>query len=148
MVLKMPRVIFIRVGGTDEDPRYGLENASDVKACNGQNVIVADVKGERAKRTTLQRKAIQVYCRLLAEQFNDAGLDMVKVLSEKEVAVNWTMDSVKDVIWREIQLALFPDKQSSTQLEKDEVSKVYKVIARHMSERFNITQSFPNRFGD
>ena len=144
----MPRVIFIRVGGTDEFPHYAPEDASDVKACNGQNVIVADVLGERAKRTTLQNKSIHKYCSLLANQFNDAGLDMVSVLKEKQTDVSWTMDSVKDVIWRSIQLALYPDKPSTTQLETHEVSKVYENIARHMSAKFNINQSFPNRHGD
>ena len=144
----MPRLILIRVGGTDDCPHYAPLDADDLKAINGQNTIVADVKGERAKRTALQRKAIQVYCRLLAGRFNDAGLDMVTVLKEKETEVSWTMESVKDVIWRGIQDALFPDKPSTTQLETHEVTKVYEQIARHMATKFDINQSFPNRFGE
>ena len=141
----MSRVIFVRVGGTDSDPRFGLMDAEDVKAVNGQNTIVADVKGERAKRTTLQNKAIHLYCSLLSDAFNDAGLDMLTVLKVKS-STSWTMLSVKDVIWRSIQEAMFPDKTSTTQLETGEVSQVYNQIARHLSENFNITQSFPNRF--
>ena len=144
----MARVVFRRVGGTDDCPHYAPEDASDLKACNGQNVIVAEVKGERAKRTTLQNKSIHKYCSLLADQFNSAGYDMLAVLSEKEASVSWTMDSVKEVIWRSIQLAMYPDKKSTAQLETHEVSKVYEQIARHMAEKFNIDQSFPNRHGD
>ena len=70
------------------------------------------------------------------------------LVKEKEVAVSWTMDSVKDVIWRSIQLAMYPDKASTTQLETHEVSKVYEQIARHMASKFNINQPFPNRFYD
>ena len=144
----MPRLILVRVGGTDELPHYAPLDAEDVKAINGQNTIVCDVKGERSKRTTLQNKSIHKYCSLLAEQFNDAGLDMVTVLKEKEAEVSWSMESVKDVIWRSIQVALFPDKTSTTQLETHEVTKVYEQIARHMASKFNIQQSFPNRFFD
>ena len=143
----MARVIFVRVGGTDELPHYAPLDADDVKALNGQNTIVADVKGERAKRTTLQNKSIHLYCSLLADAFNDAGLDMLTVLKVKS-STSWTMLSVKDVIWRSIQEAMFPDKSSTTQLETGEVSQVYNQIARHLSENFNITQSFPNRFHD
>lgn len=143
----MARVIFIRDGGTDADPRFKLDSTEDVKATNGQNTIVADVKGERAKRTTLQNKAIHLYCSLLSKAFNDAGLDMLTVLKVKS-STSWTMLSVKDVIWRSIQEAMFPEKTSTTQLETGEVSQVYQQIAKHLSENFNITQSFPNRFHD
>ena len=73
---------------------------------------------------------------------------MAKVLQQKEVEVSWTMESVKDVIWRPIQLALYPKKNSTTQLETGEVDKVYRQIARHLANKFNINQSFPNRFFD
>jgi hypothetical protein len=144
----MARLILERVGGTDNDPRFGLRDAEDVKAWGGHNVIVCEVKGDKSKRTSLQNRAIHKFCGLLADKFNAAGLDMVTVLKEKETEVSWTMESVKDVIWRSIQLALFPDKPSTTQLETHEVTKVYEQIARHMSNRFNINQSFPNRHGD
>ena len=143
----MARVIFVRVGGTDDDPRFGLMDADDVKAVSGQNTIVADVKGERAKRTSLQNKAIHKYCSLLADDFNEGGFDMLSVLKVK-TSTSWTMLSVKDVIWRSIQEAMFPDKKSTTQLETNEVSQVYEQIAHHLSENFNITRSFPNRFFD
>ena len=143
----MARVIFVRVGGSDDDPRYGLRDAEDVKAANGAAVIVADVKGERSKRTTLQNRSIHKYCGLLASKFNDAGFDMLTVLTVKS-STSWTMDSVKDVIWRSVQVAMFPDKTSTTQLETNEVSQVYEQIAKHISTNFNINQSFPSRNGD
>ena len=143
----MARIVLERVGGTDECPHYAPRDIEDLQGCNGQSVIVCDVKGERAKRTTLQNRAIHLYCSLLADAFNDGGLDMLTVLSVKR-STSWTMLSVKDVIWRSIQEAMFPDKKSTTQLETGEVSQVYTQIARHLSENFNITQSFPNRFHD
>ena len=144
----MARVILTYVGEVNGVRAYAPMDAEDEKVINNQQTIVADVKGERAKRTTLQNKSIHKYCSLLADQFNDAGLDMVAVLKEKQTEVSWTMDGVKDVIWRSIQLAMYPDKTSTTQLETHEVSKVYEQIARHMASRFNINQAFPSRFLD
>lgn len=140
-------LVLVKVSELDGMPLYAPRDAIDTKACDGRNILVCSVKGERSKRTILQNRAIHKYCSLLADKFNDGGLDMVTVLKEKKVSVSWTMDSVKDVIWRPIQIALF-QIESTTKLETDQVSKVYQQIARMMSEKFNIDQSFPNRHGD
>lgn len=143
---KMPRIAlqYIRTEGGLR--LYAPLDAEDARVCVN-NVIVCDVKGERSKRTFLQNKSIHKYCALLAEAFNDAGLDMLAVLKVKKVSVSWTMQSVKDVLWRPIQVAMF-DKESTTQLETHEVSQVYEQLARHLSENLNVNQSFPNRFGE
>ena len=144
----MTRLILARVGERDGLPLYQPMDAEDVAVCNNNNILVVEAKGERSKRTSLQNRSIHKYCGLLAKAFNDGGLDMVKVLEQKNAEVSWSMDAVKDVIWKPIQLALFPDKPSTTQLETHEVTKVYEQIARHMASRFNINQSFPNRNRD
>jgi len=144
----MPRILLTYVGEVNGVKAYAPMDAEDEAAIGDKTTIVCDVKGERSKRTALQNKAIHKYCSLLAQAFNDSGLDMKAVLAQKEAEVSWSMDSVKDVIWRPIQLALYPNKKSTTQLETGEVDEVYRHIARHMSEKFNINQSFPNRFHD
>ena len=144
----MTRIILTYVGEVNGVKAYAPMDASDEAAIGDKTTIVCDVKGERSKRTAQQNKAIHKFCSLLAQAFNDSGLDMIAVLAKKEAEVSWTMESVKDVIWRPIQLALYPDKKSTTQLETNEVDEVYRHIARHMSEKFNINQSFPNRFHD
>jgi hypothetical protein len=141
------RLVLVKVGERDGLPLFAPMDAEDEKLCL-TNTLVVDTKGERAKRTTLQNKSIHKYCSLLAERFNASGYDMIHVLAKKEASVSWTMASVKEVLWRSIQLAMYPDKPSTTQLETHEVSKVYEQISRHLSEHFNIDQSFPNRHGD
>ena len=64
------------------------------------------------------------------------------------VPVKWTMEAVKEVIWKRIQVVMYPDKTSTTQLETKDVNEVYQVISRHMSTEFQIDQPFPNRFGN
>ena len=100
------------------------------------------------KRTDQQRKAIEVFCRKLADTLNDSGQDQRKVLAamKEGVEIPWGQESIKDTIWRRIQIALL-DKESTADLEPAEVSRVYDVVNRFTSERFGISVPFPDRFG-
>ena len=84
------------------------------------------------QRTDTQNAAIHVFCRLIAEQLNDAGYEMQvdSPVLKSEVEVPWTQDSVKDFIWRKVQMSLFPEKKSTVKLERKEVSEVAEVITR------------------
>lgn len=114
----------------------------------GQEIAATLSWSDKAIRTIKQNASIHKYCSLLAKQFQEAGLDMETVLSKTAIPVKWTMEAVKEVIWRRIQIVMYPDKTSTTQLETKDVNEVYQVISRHMSTEFSINQSFPNRFGD
>lgn len=144
----MTKLVLVYIGMKDGVRAYAAMDAEDEKVINDQNIIVCEAKGERSKRTTLQNKAIHKYCSLLAEKFNESGYDMIHVLSKKKASISWTTSSVKEVLWRSIQLAMYPDKPSTTQLEKKEVNQVYEQLSKHLAIHFNIDQSFPNRSGD
>lgn len=100
-------------------------------------------------RTDQQRKAIEVYCRNLAETLNLGGLDQRKVLAAmKEGAeIPWSQATCKENLWRTIQIALL-NKKSTTKLLPPEVSRVYEVLNRFLVERFNVSIPFPSRFGN
>jgi hypothetical protein len=67
------------------------------------------------------------------------------VFEKEEVEIEWTMQLVKDIIWRKIQLVVFKDKESTTQLKRDEVSRVYEAIDYYLSSRFGIESiDFPS----
>ncbi len=101
---------------------------------------------ETGKATTPQRNAMHLYFRQLAEVLNDAGLDMVKVLSEG-TEIPWTEHSVKKEIWGKVMLAI-TDKTSTTQLDRTEVGMIYDVVNKHLAQTFAVMLSFPNKFGD
>lgn len=98
------------------------------------------------QRTDQQRKAIEVYCRNVAFVLNDGGLDQRKVLSAMRdgVEIPWRQESVKDSLWREVQKAVI-GKESSAKLERPEVSKVYDVLNKWLSETFGVSVPFPER---
>jgi len=109
---------------------------------NKHKAIKVSVKSAKT-RTLTQNSSIHKYCAQLAEAFNDAGLDMNKVLSEG-TSIPWSEEKVKSDIWKVVQLAAI-GKESTTKLETNEVSKVYDIVNRHISQTFGIFIPWPCR---
>ncbi|MDT8282527.1 MAG: hypothetical protein RQ982_06890 [Gammaproteobacteria bacterium] len=125
--------------------RVAVMRALNVFICNlalDQAFDVVVTKHKR-QRTKLQNRSCHQYFSLLSDALNDAGLDMKKVL-KPEIAIPWTDVSVKNHIWRPIQIAML-DKDSTTELEAGEVSRVYDVVDRHLSGKLGIHVPFPAR---
>lgn len=98
---------------------------------------------EKEKRTKLQNRALHKYFTMLAEALNDAGLDMKAVL-KPEVDIPWNCSMVKEHLWRPIQ-NVYLQKQSTTEQCTDEVSQVYKILDRHIAEKFGVSVPFPSK---
>ena len=94
------------------------------------------------QRTGRQNNALQKYCELLAVAFNDAGMDMRAVLRE-DIDIPWGKATVREHIWRPIMLAK-TQKESTTQLTREEVTQIYEIINRHTSSKFGISVLFPS----
>ena len=98
------------------------------------------------KRTDQQRKAIEVFCRELADALNDSGYEMKAVLAVKAVDVPWTQELVKEVLWKPLQEYVTEGhKKSTTQLDIMEVDRVYSILDRHISSNFGVHVEFPSR---
>ena len=96
-------------------------------------------------RTEQQQRAIEVYCRTVSEALASKNLDMVRVLSKKEIEIPWTQYSVKEYIFKEIEFAMF-GKVSTTQLNKShEISDIYDVMNRWLVNEFEISVPFPSK---
>ena len=93
------------------------------------------------QRTSLQNKSLHKYCELLGDALNDAGLDMRTVL-KPSVDIPWSKDTVKDQLWKPIQKAML-HKVSTTELDTVDTDKVYKVLDRHLAEKFGISVDWP-----
>ena len=97
---------------------------------------------EDKKRTLKQNNAIHLYCTLLASAFNDSGQDMRTVL-KPSVSIPWTPENVKEFLWKPIQKALL-HKDSTTELDRVEVNKVYEILSTHLAEKFGVFEEFPH----
>ena len=96
---------------------------------------------EENKRTLQQNRALHLYFQLLAEALNDAGLDMRKTL-KPGVEIPWTEESVKTHLCKEVMKVMF-DKESTNDLTTGEVSQVYEVVDRHLSQSTGVHVPFP-----
>lgn len=97
---------------------------------------------EPKQRTLTQNAALHKYCELLAEELNNSGLSMQKVL-KPSIEITWTKESVKKYLWHPIQEAMY-EKTSTADLSTDQVSKVYEILNRHLGEKFHTHVSFPS----
>jgi len=95
------------------------------------------------QRTPQQRKAIEVYCDLLSDAFNDQGLDVEHVLTFKAISVPWSQELVKELLFKEVVRAMY-NKESTTELTPKEVNEVYKVLDKFTAEKMEIHVEFPS----
>jgi hypothetical protein len=93
------------------------------------------------QRTITQNNSIHLYLTQLADELNQAGLDMKQVIT---VPIEWDMLNCKRYLWKPIQKALL-HKDSTTQLTKHEVSRVYDHLNRLLGQKFQLHIPFPDR---
>ena len=103
--------------------------------------IVIEIK--MGKRTTKQNSAMHKYFTMLADTLNDAGLDQ-RIVLKNSVSIDWTLESVKKYLWGSIMLAV-TGKEHTSDLDRNEIDKVYMQLSRHLGERFGVLCEFPSK---
>lgn len=96
-------------------------------------------------RTLAQNKALHLYLNMLFIELNNAGYSFTKVIRDErlyKMDIDWNMELAKENLWKPIQKAVF-NKKSTTQLNKDEVTRVYDTLNRYTSDRMGISVPFP-----
>lgn len=94
------------------------------------------------QRTIQQNKALHTFYQQLADELNQAGLDMKKFL-KPEVDIPWNKDTVKEFIWKPVQDAQLR-KGSTTELTTKEVTEIYETLNRFLGEKHHIHVPFPH----
>ena len=89
------------------------------------------------QRTGLQNRSLHKFCQMLADVLNDAGYDMKRTLKH-DVEIPWTMENVKNHLWRPIQIAL-TEKESTTELDTVEPTAIHEVLCRHLGTKLGVT---------
>jgi hypothetical protein len=94
------------------------------------------------QRTIQQNKALHKYFELLAEELNNAGLDM-RVVLKPEISINWSPETIKEHLWRPVQ-KLQLGKESTTELTTSEINKIWETLNRFLSDKFGVFVDFPH----
>lgn len=77
--------------------------------------------------------------------YNDCADELEAVMDAcRDVDVPWNKDLVHRLLWLPVQTALYPDKTSTTQLERMEMVNVFEVLNRHLSEKFGVSVEWPH----
>lgn len=74
---------------------------------------------------------------LIAEALNDAGYDVATVLLKKPMPVPWSKASVKEQLWKPA-LKAHLEKDSTTQLNTDEVDEVDQIVKKFLAQEFGV----------
>ncbi|NRA49218.1 MAG: hypothetical protein HRU12_08790 [Phaeodactylibacter sp.] len=136
--------------------KFKLNNPKDwevfaayLASCDESKSYTVEIVQKR-NRTDQQRKAIEVYCSMLADMLNDKGCYMAASLkrlkNDPYFDVPWTQDEVKDRLYRPTMAHMFK-VESTTQLEPDQPSKVADVLNNKLIEMFDVSAPWPDRHG-
>lgn len=88
------------------------------------------------QRTLKQNKSLHLFFRLLADELNNAGLDMRKTL-KPSINIPWTDKNIKEFIWKPIMESMLV-KKSTTEMNTSEMTKVWEVINQNIGEKFGV----------
>lgn len=97
---------------------------------------------QEKKRTISQNSALHKFCELLADALNSAGYDMKRVVKQ-EIDIPWSKSTVKEFLWRPIQVAM-TNKKSTTEASTAEYSQVHATLMRHISQKFGVYVEWPS----
>lgn len=111
------------------------------KILNAKGPVLLECLFDCGTRSGLQNAAMHQYFKMLMVALNDAGLDVRRTM-RADVSVPWNEKLVKELIWRPVQRAM-KGKDSTTALFKMELSDIYEVINRHMSENHGVHVPWP-----
>ena len=98
------------------------------------------------QRTSQQNRAMHKLFADVAEALDREGhtvQDVTKAIRRAEIRI--TPEIVKEVIWKPLQQVMY-GKESTTELEKHELDRVYEVLNKWLGDNFNgLCVDFPSR---
>jgi hypothetical protein len=119
----------------DSDLAFAEYVAELTSAWHENHYLIASHRTGK-QRTLTQNRALHLWLGMVARILNAAGLDMRKVL-KPEVDIPWTTETIKEFIWRPVQEAVI-SKESTVDADRNEYTKVYDVLVRHLGEKLGV----------
>ena len=92
---------------------------------------------EYKQRTDQQRKSLEVFCKLLAESLNLAGLEMKMVL-KPSYKIWWTQESVKENLFKPLLKAKFGYNSTTEARKIGDLDETHQDLMRILGEKFGL----------
>ena len=104
-----------------------------------------DIHDKEKVRTLTQNKAIHMFCAMIAEALNGAGMEqhITSKALNTEIEIPWSLYSVKQIIWHKVQLVQ-TGKESTTELNTKEVGLIAQIVERHLAS-MGVNVAFPSK---
>ncbi len=112
----------------------------------GGNVVSLSMLVGRT-RSSRQRAALEVWCRMVAELFNESGITrsiQSSIFKSGEMEAPWGRASVKDEIWRPMQRAI-AKVESTTEATTKQYVEVYEALTRAFGNKGITLPKWPVR---
>ena len=106
------------------------------KLVEKHGLVTVDYKVGRT-RSAFQQAALEVWCRQVAEFFNDQGIDRAvksPIFKKGEMSAPWSRESIKNEIWRPIQKAL-TEHESTTKPSPQEYVEIFDFIVKAFGDK-------------
>lgn len=94
------------------------------------------------QRTNKQSRALHLWCKMLAEELNEAGLTIEKTLTGK-AEILWHKDTVKQILFKQI-MKKYTLKTSTTQLTTKELIDTAEQLTKYLAEQHGLLVEFPS----
>ena len=85
-------------------------------------------------RTSQQNRALHLWLERLAEALNDAGYSVNDRIVLK-AEISFTKENLKENVFKPVMRALYPEKKSTAELGKIEITEVYDEVNRFLAQR-------------
>ena len=98
-------------------------------------------------RSSRQRAALEVWCRMAAELFNESGITrsiQSSIFRDGEMESPWSQASVKDEVWRPMQRAV-AKVESTTEATTKQYVEVYEALVRAFGNKGITLPKWPVR---
>lgn len=82
---------------------------------------------EEVQRTLPQNSALHLWCKQIAQAYNEKGLSIQEVIKHFKMEVMWTPQNVKEILIKTAIKALYC-KKSTTELSKGDIDRLVDVI--------------------
>ena len=101
--------------------------------------------GSPSKRTGKQNNSLHEFFEHIANACNDSGheMEISSPMLSKTITVQWTKESIKEYIWRPVQVAMYPDTHSTADLKTIELMKVTEQLQHFLARDFGLDIHFP-----
>ncbi len=96
------------------------------------------------QRTAQQNRSLWLFCTMLAEALNNAGLDQRKVL-KPSYQIPWTKQAIHDHVWLPLQEAMYGTNSTMFLHKTEQIDTIHATIMRMLGEKWGLEYiAFPS----